>query len=104
MIDELMVQRIKYFDRLFKTRSKVFPLANIIIVETPLEQWEIEITDCIYKKYCLYHKNRNSRKNKHHLQAQKRSLYDTYDSIYKHNNVLRRPKRFTYKRIVTNAK
>lgn len=85
MIDELEIQK---YDGMFKVKSKVFSLTDRIVVETPLDDWLIEITDKKYKNICLLHKNKRGRRDKYHIQGYKNSLFDTYHSIYTHRKWL----------------
>jgi hypothetical protein len=108
MIDEITIQKIKTYDEMFSTKSKVFPCTNTIIVETPLDSWCLEVSERQNKNkknVCVFHKNRRGRRDKYHIQAWKNSLYDAYDSIFTHKrwlNVLKTP-RNTYKKEEMNA-
>lgn len=83
---ELNELEIARYDRMFGTRSRYFPCTNTIIIETPLDSWQVRITNRQVKPYCLLHKNKFGRTNKYHIQTQKTSLYYIYDTIYKHKN------------------
>lgn len=83
MISELEIQK---YDQMFGTRSKYFPYSNIIMIETPLDSWKIQVTNRKIKPVCLLHKNKFGRKNKYHIQAYKSELYHAYHSIYTHKN------------------
>jgi len=82
---EMQIQR---YDFMFGTRSKYFPCSNIIIIEMPLDDWQIRITKRKNKKYCLLHGNRFGRINKFHIQSWKGSLFACYDSIYNHKKYM----------------
>ena len=79
---------IARYDAMFGTRSRYFSCTNTIIVETPLDSWQIRITNRQSKPYCLLHKNKFGRTNKFHIQAYKVKLFHVYDAIYKHKNPL----------------
>jgi hypothetical protein len=83
MINELEIQR---YDNMFGTHSKVF--GNIIIVDSAIDEWCIEVTNRQIKGVCLLHKNKRGRKNRFHIQGFKSNLYQAYDSIYSHKHVL----------------
>jgi len=79
---------IAKYDKMFGTKSQYFPCTNIIIVESPLDSWQIRITNKQSKPYCLLHKNKFGRINRFHIQAYKAKLFHVYDAIYKHKNPL----------------
>lgn len=94
MIDEL---EVKKYDELFGTNSKIYQVSNTIIINTPLDEWRIVVTDWgekekglidltlrPYKKVTLYHKNKFGRKNKYHIQSHKGTLVAAFHSIYCH--------------------
>jgi len=83
MINEL---EIKKYDNLFGTKSKVF--GNIIIVDSAIDEWRIEVTNRQIRGVCLLHKNKRGRRNRFHIQGFKSNLYQAYDSIYSHKHVL----------------
>ncbi|MDD4624636.1 MAG: hypothetical protein PHX40_04635 [Bacilli bacterium] len=80
MIDEA---KLKKFDRIFGTVTKIFP--NIITIETSLDEWKLEFTDKKYKGILLSHKNKQCRKSKYHFQGKKSNLYEVYSYIYRHD-------------------
>ena len=88
MIDELTIQKIKCYDNRFGTKSRVFPSTDKVLVETPLDEWMLQITNKKNKGICLYHRNRRGRINKFHVQGFKTNLYQVYDSIYRHKGCL----------------
>lgn len=83
MIDEL---EIKKYDKMFGTRSKIF--YNTIIIDSGNDEWLIEVMNKRTKKVRLLHKNRISSTNKFHQQGLRSNLYQAYDSIYRHKNIL----------------
>ena len=98
MIDELEIQKL---DKMFGMKSRVYQFSNIIEIDTQLDQWRIALTDWgerekkvvdltkkPFKKICLLHKNKYGRTNKYHIQAFRTNLYQVYDTIYSHKNVL----------------
>lgn len=85
MIDGLTIQKIKYYDKKYGVKSKVFPSTSKIVVETPLDEYIIDVKN---NKVHLYHKNKHGRLNKFHVQGIKGSIYACYDSIYKHKRCL----------------
>ena len=80
-------REIKKYDNIFGTKSRYFPCTNTITVETPLDSWQIKITNK-QKPYCLLHKNKFGRINRYHIQTWKSNLYYIYDTIHKHKNPL----------------
>jgi len=84
-IDKLESQ-IQRYDAMFGTRSRIFP-PDLILVSTPLDSWQIKITNK-QKPYCLLHKNKFGRTNRYHIQTWKSNLYYIYDTIHKHKNPL----------------
>ncbi len=83
MIDELEVKR---YDKQFGTRSKIF--YDVIIIDTGIDEWRIEVTNRQTRGVCLLHKNKRGRKNKFHIQGLRSNLFQAYHSIYSHKNVL----------------
>ena len=81
IIDELEIKRL---DNKFGTKSKYFPQTNTIIIETPLENWQIKITSKKTKGIYLYHMNKRGQRDRYHFQSAKTKIYDAYDSIYNH--------------------
>ena len=53
----IIEREIKKYDNIFGTKSRYFPCTNTITVETPLDSWQIKITNK-QKPYCLLHKKR----------------------------------------------
>lgn len=84
---EINELELKKYDSMFGTQSRVFP-PNLIWVETPLEEWQIIITNKRHKHICLLHKNKCGNTNRFHKQSWKNSLFACYDSIYTHKNIL----------------
>jgi hypothetical protein len=85
--DELETEIQKY-DFMFGTRSKYYPCSSIILINMPLDDWQIRITKRKNKRYCLLHGNKYGRTNKYHIQSYKGSLFACYDSIYNHKKYL----------------
>jgi len=83
---EIIELEIARYDQMFGTKSRYFPCTNIIIVETPLDSWQIRIANKQSKPYCLLHKNKCGKINKYHIQTYKTKLFYAYDTIYKHKN------------------
>ena len=120
MIDEALNEiiidesEIRELDKMFGTKSKVFPSTDTIVVETQLDYWELKLipldkkqlglTNKKYKNICLLHRNLRGRKNKCHIQAKKGSLLDAYHSIYCHKKwmFMVNASNNTYKKEVTN--
>jgi hypothetical protein len=85
MINEL---EIKKYDKMFGTRSKVFKCTNTIIIESPLDSWQIKVINRQIKPYCLLHKNKFGKINKYHIQSWKTCLYHAYNAIYTHKGLM----------------
>lgn len=83
-IDKLESQ-IQRYDTMFGTRSRIFP-PDIILISTPLDSWQIKITNKQNKPIYLLHKNKFGRTNKYHIQGRKTCLFHAYHSIYTHKN------------------
>lgn len=88
MIDELMVQRIKKLDAIFKTKSRIFP--NIIYVDSGSDEWQLKFTGRTVQPICLLHKNKNCKKNKYHFQRYKSNILYAYQDIYRHRKQIKR--------------
>ena len=85
-IDKLESQ-IQRYDAMFGTKSRIFP-PDLILISTPLDSWQILITNKQNKPIYLLHKNKFGRLNKYHIQGRKTCLYHAYDTIHKHKNPL----------------
>jgi len=83
MIDELEVEK---YDAMFGTRSKIF--FDTIIIDSGIDEWQIRIINKHRKGVCLLHRNKYGRTNKFHTQGFKSNIFQGYDSIYRHKNVL----------------
>lgn len=84
MVDE---KRMRKLCRRYGISYKIFHNTEIILLETPLDEYMIKLTDAKDKSVCLMHKNKLFNRHKYHIQREFSDVYQAIDSIAGHNKM-----------------